>query len=58
MNNEIKEKKIILGEIDIQPLINMKSLLINFLANEDIHEVDEKTAMACVQAFEVAYELS
>ncbi|WNE41609.1 MAG: hypothetical protein AM1032_000349 [Mycoplasmataceae bacterium] len=51
-------KTLILNDIDIQPLINMNELLIRFLDLENLYEVDEKTAMAIVQAFEVSYELS
>jgi nucleotidyltransferase substrate binding protein (TIGR01987 family) len=58
MNKKEIKKNLILNDIDIQPLINMKKLLEKFLEAEDLHELDEKTAMASIQTFEIAYELS
>ena len=58
MNKKKIKQSLILNDIDIQPLINMKNLLKEFLCKEDIDEIDEKTAMASIQAFEISYELS
>ncbi|WNE41582.1 MAG: hypothetical protein AM1032_000322 [Mycoplasmataceae bacterium] len=60
MNNKSKEKFIILGEINIQPLINMEKALNGILKDSKNKEGDayQTYKMAAVQAFEVAYEIS
>jgi hypothetical protein len=50
-----KSKYIILGEIDIQPLIFIRNILKEVLQEEDHSEILE---MGAAQAFEVGYELS
>ena len=49
-----KTEYVILGKINIEPLLNMKKLLEKVLA-EAKDEIDE---MGAVQAFEVSYELA
>jgi hypothetical protein len=51
----MKRKYIILGEIDIQPLISIRNLLKEVLQEQVRSEIIE---MGGVQAFEVGYELS
>ena len=48
------KNKHIIGEIDIQPLLNMKKICQRILKEAE-DEIDE---MAAVQAFEVSYELA
>jgi hypothetical protein len=50
-----KSKHIILGEIDIKPLISIRNILKKALQEEDRSEILE---MGAVKAFEVGYELS
>lgn len=50
-----KNKHLILGEIDIQPLVSIHKTLKKVLQEEDRSEILE---MGGVQAFEVGYELS
>jgi hypothetical protein len=47
-------KYILNGEIDIQPLLNMKKICQRILTEAE-DEIDE---MAAVQAFEISYELA
>ena len=53
-----KEKFLILGNIDIQVLINMQGALTGILreAKDKQNEVYRTYQMAAVQAFEVSYE--
>ena len=50
-------KKIILSELNIEPLLNMRKLLQNILKGTQIKD-EEIEGLAAVQAFEISYELA
>lgn len=58
MNQAIKEKKLIFGDIDIQPLINMEEIMSNSFKRIEEEEHNELEEMGIIKGFEISYELS
>jgi nucleotidyltransferase substrate binding protein (TIGR01987 family) len=53
-----KKEKIILGTINIQPLINMKIIMVNSFEKFESEERTELEEMGIIKTFEVSYELA
>jgi hypothetical protein len=53
-----KKEKIILGTINIQPLINMEIIMVDSFEKFESEERTELEEMGIIKAFEVSYELS